>query len=67
MSVASFAPQGPVHMAFVVEKVVLDRLHFEYLKFLSPLRIILPISLLRVLGDREQCRYLVTGNSVGTW
>ena len=67
MSVASYAPRGPIHMGFVVEKVVLDRLYFEYLKLFSPLGIILPISLLRVLDDRKQCRYLVTGNSVGTW
>jgi len=53
-----FCTAGTRPYGFMVEKVVLDRLYFEYLKFLSPLGIILPISLLRVLGDRKQCWYL---------
>lgn len=57
MSVASFAPRGPIHMGFVVEKVVLGQALLRVLKFFPPLGTILPISLLRVLGDKKQCRY----------
>jgi hypothetical protein len=53
MSVASFAPRGPVHVGFVVEKVLLGQAFLRVLRFLSPEGIIPPISLLWVLGDKK--------------
>jgi hypothetical protein len=40
-------------MGFVVEKVVLGHAFLRVLRFLSPLGIIPPISLLRVLGEKK--------------